>query len=224
MDGDVVDNRLPSENELARQIGLSVATIREALRSLEKDSYISKRHGTGNYYHASTLEARMRIDTIMDFGQLLEDDGYQVTVSQSSFLVIPSIQEAETAFEKQLAARHGSMLRYDRLYLADGNPAIATRNYIPASVIDVDPGATRPVGNIIEFLRNNCSRQVSHSIELLVPDIAGKNERRLFGLPAGSPVMRWLETLHACDDAEIAYADVAFNPRYNRLRLLRKWV
>ena len=221
--GQAVDNRLPSESELSHRIGLSVSTIREALRTLEMEGYISKKHGMGNYYHASTLESRMRIDTIMDFSDLLADAGLQVTVSQSDLMSIPKDYPAGTPFERQLSASLGSLMRYDRMYLADGRTAIATRNYIPASSIDTREGTVTPRENLIDFLWFNCSKQVTHSIELMTPEIADEAERRLFELPENTPLIRWSETFYSYDDEAVGYAEVAFNPTLIGMRLLRKW-
>jgi len=221
--GKTVDNRLPSENELAHRIGLSVSTIREALRTLEMEGYISKKHGMGNYYHASTLESRMRIDTIMDFSDLLADAGFQVTVSQSDLMSIPEDFPAVSPFENQLCASLGSLMRYDRMYLADGRTAIATRNYIPASSIDTREGKITPRENLIDFLWFNCSRQVTHSIELMTPEMADETERELFQLPPDTPLIRWSETFYSFDDEAVGYAEVSFNPTLIGMRLLRKW-
>src|SRR6056297_3179586 len=66
-----VDQKLPPEGELARSLGVSVATVREALRQLDRDGYVTKRHGSGNYIHRSTLGLDMRIDNNRDFFALL---------------------------------------------------------------------------------------------------------------------------------------------------------
>ena len=42
------DRRLPSEEELCRLLGVSRATVREALSILCREGFVSKRHGIGN--------------------------------------------------------------------------------------------------------------------------------------------------------------------------------
>ena len=51
------------------------ASLSEALRMLEREGIVSKRHGTGNFYHSSALDLSMRIDTNLDFTELLADGG-----------------------------------------------------------------------------------------------------------------------------------------------------
>lgn len=45
--------RLPSENEIAGEFGVSRITIRQALASLADDGYVHRRHGTGTFVSES---------------------------------------------------------------------------------------------------------------------------------------------------------------------------
>ncbi len=47
--------KLPSEFELAKQLGVSRATLREALRVLEEENIIIRRHGVGTFVNARPL-------------------------------------------------------------------------------------------------------------------------------------------------------------------------
>ena len=41
--------KLPSENELSREYGISRHTVRKALRILENDGYVEAQHGRGTF-------------------------------------------------------------------------------------------------------------------------------------------------------------------------------
>ncbi|WP_100404429.1 GntR family transcriptional regulator [Bacillus solitudinis] len=47
--------KLPSEYELSKQLGISRATLREALRLLEEESIVIRRHGVGTFVHTKPL-------------------------------------------------------------------------------------------------------------------------------------------------------------------------
>lgn len=47
--------KLPSEFDLAKQLGVSRATLREALRILEEENVIIRRHGVGTFVNAKPL-------------------------------------------------------------------------------------------------------------------------------------------------------------------------
>ncbi|QJC88697.1 Putative transcriptional regulator (GntR family) [Bacillus subtilis] len=47
--------KLPSEFELSKKLGVSRATLREALRILEEEHVIIRRHGVGTFVHSKPL-------------------------------------------------------------------------------------------------------------------------------------------------------------------------
>lgn len=67
-------NKLPSEEYLARQLGVSRTTIREALNRLVSDGLVSKVQGRGYYAHRSVHNLRNRIDLYPDIYKLLKEN------------------------------------------------------------------------------------------------------------------------------------------------------
>lgn len=47
--------RLPSEAELSKQLGVSRATLREALRLLEEEKIVIRRHGVGTFINSKPV-------------------------------------------------------------------------------------------------------------------------------------------------------------------------
>ena len=63
--------RLPSETELSRDLGVSRATVRSVLQSLQKEGYIRRLHGQGTFINRHAMgigpnlaEARAFVDLI----------------------------------------------------------------------------------------------------------------------------------------------------------------
>lgn len=54
-------NKLPTEEKLEEYLNVSRATVREILSVLSQEGVISKKHGQGNFFHKSTIDANMRI-------------------------------------------------------------------------------------------------------------------------------------------------------------------
>jgi DNA-binding FadR family transcriptional regulator len=68
-------DRLPSEHDLAAEIGASRNSVREALRGLEAQGIVEIRHGSGIYLRDMTLAGLADILTF--WGQLSERDGIE---------------------------------------------------------------------------------------------------------------------------------------------------
>src|ERR687895_466439 len=58
-------DRLPAEPELAASLGVSRATLRDALRSLEEDGFVTRVRGAGTFV---THRPRLRNNLDMNFG------------------------------------------------------------------------------------------------------------------------------------------------------------
>ena len=71
------DGRLPSEPELARNMGASRATIRQALERLARAGLIVRRHGVGTFVNHQVLNIRTRLEEVWDFDEMIRAAGYQ---------------------------------------------------------------------------------------------------------------------------------------------------
>jgi GntR family transcriptional repressor for pyruvate dehydrogenase complex len=65
-------DRLPTERELGRRLGLSRSTVREAIRSLELLGVLDSRQGDGTYVR--TLDARLVLEATGFVSRLLRDE------------------------------------------------------------------------------------------------------------------------------------------------------
>ena len=74
------NNRLPSEDDLANNMGVSRATIREALKHLMLDGVTTTIHGKGTFAHPSVFEIENRIDLYSDFYMMLTEHFGPLTV------------------------------------------------------------------------------------------------------------------------------------------------
>lgn len=64
-------DKLPPEPELAAQIGVSRATLREALRSFEQQGIISRRQGVGTFVNPRPLYIESGLETLESIEMLL---------------------------------------------------------------------------------------------------------------------------------------------------------
>ena len=218
LDHDENANKLPPEDELARRIGVSTGTVREALRMLEMEGVVSKLHGSGNFFHRSTVQLKMRIDLMPDYKDILEDGGFSVTRLQDNFCFRLPSEKEQSAFSIQK-----EVLSFDLIYQADGRNAIFTRNLIPRELLDVELDAVKENKNIMELLWRHCNQRIANSIEKIIPRMAHDSEVRLFGLSEVVPLIAIDESFYSFRDEAIGYATVSFNPEIMKMSLLRKW-
>ena len=214
------DNKLPSENELARILDASLLTVREALKILEYEGYISKKHGAGNFYHQSALDVKMRFDVIADFSALIEDGGYKVRTSQTNHVIRKPTKKEQEIFGLD---SNEVLVSFDRTYYADGRVAIMMKLFTPCSLLTVDFDNIQDVTTMEELLWNHAREKIVNSIETWVPRHTTKEEAEAFGLPKNTPVICNNEAFYSIKDKKIGYASTAFNPELLEMNMIRKW-
>lgn len=218
--GEISGNKLPSEEELSKLLGVSLATLREALLVLKEEGVISKRHGRGNFIHRSTLKTKMRIDRSVDFVSLLQDGGYEVTVDQSDFI-------KEKANEEDIAVLKvdpGEMvIQYERKFLANGELAIISYNRIAEKSFTKELRNVAIARNISDFIWQYCQKELAQGIIEFVPYVAGEKEKKLFEVEVGTPMTAWRETFYTLEDEAICTSFALFNPTIVVMKMLWNW-
>lgn len=220
--GSLLDNKLPAEENLCEMLGVSRPTVREALMALNREGIISKKHGTGNLVHRSTLETRMRFDKFSDFRALLEDYGYSVDLRSSPFKV-PDADER--AILEAVGGDADGSLYQENVYIANGVPAIIAYNYPHCSL----EGRTIPgredlfSKSFSELLETLSGEDLAHTLLELKPSQVEGPMAELFEVPVGTAVIKWKEKHYSVFDNLVAESVICFNPSVTNLTTLRKW-
>ncbi len=73
--------RLPRESVLAEKLGISRTQLRDILASLEREGFITRRHGVGTVINRHVLNAYTRMDIEIEFLDMIRQSGYQAAVA-----------------------------------------------------------------------------------------------------------------------------------------------
>ena len=151
-DGAYADcERLPRESVLAEKMGISRTQLRDILASLEREGFITRRHGVGTIINRHVLNVQTRMDIEVEFLDMIRQSGCAAAVA----FVRSSEDTADAHVSQQLGIPEGTpVLRLSRLCTADGRPAIYCEDVIQRSLIrrDFSPGDLRCP--IFQFLQD----------------------------------------------------------------------
>src|SRR5918911_1729125 len=102
-------SRLPPENELAAQLGLSRNSMREAVKALEMVRVLDVRRGDGTY--VTSLEPRLLLEGLGLAVELLQDDSILSVVEVRRLLEPPATGLAAARITDEGLARLEERLR-----------------------------------------------------------------------------------------------------------------
>lgn len=209
--GEFPDNRLPGEETLAKNFGVSRPTVRAALDYLNNIDVITKRFGKSTYCHPNIARMKCRIDVNTDFRDLLGADGQLVTVERKNVRWISG--EKELGERLQLEEQE-KIVAFDVYYFQDKSPAILCKFYIPEkffceeNIEEMFESTDFVVPNVIQ--RFGKGELVKIGTQILVD--ADKPASQFFGLPDDTMLMHWRECWYNIEDLPSACSDVYFAP------------
>jgi GntR family transcriptional regulator len=173
---------LPNQRQLARDFGVTLMTLRQALELLERDHLITRRHGLGTFVAAPTID--YEILKLRRFAGDLSAQGEPV--STRVLEARPAVSDRRAALALGLASR-ARMVMVERLRLVDAHPMSLQRSFLAAHVGDqvlTSDLAETPLSQVLEFKLGIVivrAREAVSAVRL------APREARELGCPSGAP-------------------------------------
>src|ERR671936_773966 len=123
-------SQLPTEAELCEMLGVSRTVVREALRVLEDEGLVTRRHGVGTFVRNHPILKNLNFN----FGitEMIESAGL---APGTNYLAIRS-EAADPEKADQLRVPEGTpLVTVERVRTADGRPVVYTLDTITESLI-----------------------------------------------------------------------------------------
>jgi GntR family transcriptional regulator len=211
------NDQLPSESAIAKELGVSRNTLREAYVSLENDGVIVRRHGIGTFV-AHPPFIRDSLNEFSPFAQIIRDVGYTPHFQTLSM----DMETAKPTVRDLFRMETGEKVRcIRRIVLADQKPVIYAADYIdPAIDAQVDSWDDFD-GNMVEFLSGIVTAPLHQIQSLIRAASCAKQVSDYLHLPAGSPILSVRSTIYTADNQPVTYSDLSFNSEVIELNIVR---
>lgn len=210
-------NKLPSEAALAARLGISLVTLRESLLMLALEGYITKRHGSGNYVHPSTLDYENRSYYFVD---CLRKDGYRTEIRLANQAFVEADEESAHALGIQPGDK---LLRNEIEYLADKKPTVLTVGQIPASLLVRSDVENMAFSYIHVLIHDYCHKDLAHSLNEYLPMGLPEHLAESFELPVGTPIIASKQVFYDVNDDPVLYNTHYFYPDRYKVKILQNW-
>lgn len=195
--------QLPTEAELCQMLGVSRTVVREALRVLEENGLVIRRHGVGTFVRDHPILKNLNFN----FGitEMIESAGL---LPGTSHLAIRS-ESADQEMSEQLRVASGApLVTVERVRTADGRPVVYSLDTLPESLLkraEIDPQLflTQSIYNI---LQTSLGQMIEYGIARLWPVIAPDFVTEKLALPKGALTFYIVQTDYSPDDEPLVYS------------------
>ncbi len=141
--------RLPSEPDLAKQLGVSRATLREAMRSFETQGLIRRRQGSGTFVVGKVQVLDSGLEKLESLETMAKRFGLEVSVSDLNIEATVADEEMATVLDVPINA---ALTRVRRVVRADNRPVAYLVDILPESILHSKDLPAMFHGSVLDFL------------------------------------------------------------------------
>ena len=209
--------RLPSEDELGRMLNVSRTTIRTALQGLERDGIVTRRRAIGTRINRHVGPPTLALQRLIGFDWLLKEKGHAIKVD-ISWQRAAAPADLAAVFELVADAEY---LMMEKLYFADGDPAIYVRDIVSWAELKSEPEA-HPPASLFEFSKRYLRNPIDHAVVELAPMVKRDAGTTKLETDVGEPFMRLYERHYSRNGEPTAFSVIDADDDYIRFEVFRR--
>lgn len=211
-------SRLISEPELAKQLGVSRATLREAMRTFETQGLIRRRQGSGTFVVGKVPVMDAGLEVLESLETMARRMNLVITVSDLNLEQI----DADEKYAIELSVAPGTCLtRVRRVIRADTRPVAYLVDTLPDVVLRLQdlPGDFN--GSVLDFLLER-----GDPLQLSRAAISATNATaevaKALEIQRGDVLLRFVSQLYTAEGKMIDYSASYFIPGYFNFHVNRR--
>ncbi|HEX5202410.1 MAG TPA: GntR family transcriptional regulator [Actinoplanes sp.] len=186
---------LPPQKELSAAFGVTLATLRQALRQLEDDGLVSQQPGRGTF--VAEPRAAYRLDSLRGFAEDLRAQGQTV----STQILGQAVRRPPSWVAARLGGDADRVVRLERLRLLAGRPAVHQLSWIAGvDLADVDLSGTSLYAALADR-----GIVVHRASEVVRPGVLDAVTADLLGHPEGTPAFVSDRVTFGLDDRALVF-------------------
>jgi GntR family transcriptional regulator len=196
-------SQLPTEAELCEMLGVSRTVVREALRVLEDDGLVARRHGVGTFVRNHPILKNLNFN----FGitEMIESAGLN---SGTSHLVIQHEAANEEKAEQLRVPVGTPLIAVERVRTANGRPVVYSLDTLTESLIqkaNFDPQLLL-TESIYNLLQTSLGQVIEYGIARLLPVTAPHHVTEKLQLPPNALALYIVQTDYSAGDEPLVYS------------------
>jgi GntR family transcriptional regulator len=216
--GTPAGDRLPSEPQLAKTLGVSRATLREAMRTFETQGLIRRRQGAGTFVVGQVPVLDSGLEVLESLDTMAQRLDLAVTVSDMHIDRVYADHELADGLKLPLAS---SLISIRRVIRADGRPVAYLVDTLPEEVLNPEDLPRDFNGSVLDFL---IARGIPLTISRAAISATGATAEvaRALEIQREDVLLKFTSQLYIANGSVVDYSVSNFIPGYFNFHVIRR--
>jgi GntR family transcriptional regulator len=213
--------QLPSEADLAVQLGISRPTLREALHNLEQEGLIVRRHGVGTFVSRRTLILESGLEVLESLESQAHWLGLNTEVVQLAISERPATEEERVMLQFS-EDEPADVLDVDRVIAIEGELVAYLKDVVPLAYLRQEDLGAQFSGSVLDiFLQQDVVLPVASQTQISAEG-ADKQLADRLGVPKGTALLKLVGQLYSYDEKVLDYSLSYFIPGHFKFHVTRR--
>lgn len=196
-------SQLPTEAELGEQLGVSRTVVREALRILQDEGLILRRHGVGTFVRDQAILKNLNFN--YGITEMIESAGLK---PGTPYLTVRQVSaDADSAAQLRLSAGD-PVVTVERVRTADGRPVVFSQDTVSQALLErhaIDLNRLQ-TESIYDVLQADLGQLIDYGVARIAPAAAPEPVAASLGLSPGAMVLYIVQTDYSASDEPLLYS------------------
>ena len=211
-------SRLPAEPELAQKLGVSRATLREAMRSYEGQGLIRRRQGVGTFVVPQAKVIDSGLEVLESIETLANRVGLKVSVGALQINEIKADAEIADAMHIKEGT---SVVNVSRVIHAENRPVAYLIDILAKDVIPDEDLRSEFTGSALDMILKRKEPRLAKSFTDIQAVSASQDIARKLEIQRGDVLLYFVARLYAESGEVVDYSNSYFLPGYFHFHVIR---
>jgi len=210
---------LPSEPELAKKMGVSRATLREAMRPLEAMGRVVRRQGVGTYVVEPPQVIETGLEVLTSIQALASRMGMTVEMKDLEVTVRRVAGPDESPLQTPLGE---SVIDVSRVIIAEGRPVAYLVDSVPQDILSAEAFQANFGGSVLEILQMRGEPELDRSQAEITAITATAPIAKSLGIQRGDVLLYLEACLYDLTGRVVDHSRSYFLPGTFRFHVVRR--
>lgn len=219
IDSTPAGQKLQSEPELAASLGVSRATLREAMRSFEGQGLIRRRQGVGTF----VLDQKQNIESGLEILESIETQANRLGMDvKMGYLGINRTKAGQEYAKKLEISEQAQIVKISRVIWVSDHPVAYLIDVLPENILSEDDLVNGFTGSVLDLIIKRGIYQLSHSKTYISACPASTDIAKKIQLQRGDVIQKFEAYLIEKSGRVLDYSESYFAPGFFKFHVIRK--